>query len=297
MRRFQIALYVITSLSHAVLALGLAAALGRAGIPHAGWLAVLGSLSLVAPIRGRLANARLDRPIPRWRLILVEELYYAHWCGAAAACPVFLAGALALALHAIFAGVSGLGARLGEAALASYAGALLVALYAVFVRRRWVRVRTIDIPVEGLGAGFEGYRIAHLSDLHIGSLWPRPRAAPWIARLRELDADLVALTGDYVATSTAFHADIVEALEAMHGRDGTFAIMGNHDYFGAGGEQLVRMLRERGVTVLRNEHTTLSRGRRVAHRRGRGRHVERDGQSRTRARGARGGRPGDRARP
>src|SRR5580704_11892188 len=231
MRRFRIALFILTSISHGVLALGLASALGYAGAPHAGWLALAASLALTAPIGGRLASARRDRPIPLWRIVLVEELYHAHWCAAAGACPAFLAAALGLAVHAIFAGPAGLGARLGAAALASYLCALLVALYAVFVRRRWVRVRTIDIPVAGLGAGFEGYRIAHLSDLHIGYLWPRPRAERWIARLRDIDADLVALTGDYVASSTAFHLDIAEVLGAMRGRDGAFAVMGNHDYF------------------------------------------------------------------
>jgi predicted MPP superfamily phosphohydrolase len=260
MRRFRIALFILTSISHGVLALGLASALGYAGAPHAGWLALAASLALTAPIGGRLASARRDRPIPLWRIVLVEELYHAHWCAAAGACPAFLAAALGLAVHAIFAGPAGLGARLGAAALASYLCALLVALYAVFVRRRWVRVRTIDIPVAGLGAGFEGYRIAHLSDLHIGYLWPRPRAERWIARLRDIDADLVALTGDYVASSTAFHLDIAEVLGAMRGRDGAFAVMGNHDYFAGGGEHLVRVLRARGVTVLRNEHSTLSRG-------------------------------------
>jgi predicted MPP superfamily phosphohydrolase len=259
MRRFRILLYTLTWVSHAVLALALAYGLALARVPHAGWIAIAAAAALASLIGRRLRAARLDRPIPPWRLVLVEELYFAHWCAAVASCPLFLAGALGLAAHAIFAGAAGLGARIGAAALASYAAALAISLYGVFVRRRWVRVRTLDIPVAGLGEGFDGYRIAHLSDLHIGYLWPRPRAERWITRVRGIDADLVALTGDYVASGEAFHEDVAEVIGALRGRDGTFAVLGNHDYFGDG-DRLARLLRGRGVTVLCNEHTTVSRG-------------------------------------
>ncbi len=78
-------------------------------------------------------------------------------------------------------------------------------------------------------------------------------------RLATLDADLVALTGDYVTSGTAFHDDIAKTIEAMRGKDGAIAVMGNHDYFGDG-EPLIHLLRERGVLLLRNENIELRRG-------------------------------------
>jgi predicted MPP superfamily phosphohydrolase len=127
------------------------------------------------------------------------------------------------------------------------------------VRRRWVRVRTVDVPIAGLGVAFDGYRIAHLSDLHIGGLCPRARAERWCARVAALDVDLVALTGDYVTHGDAFHEDIAAVLSSMRARDGVIAVLGNHDYFGDI-EALVTLLRARGVEVLRNQHRTLARG-------------------------------------
>ena len=121
------------------------------------------------------------------------------------------------------------------------------------------RVRTIDIAIPGLGESFEGYRIAQLSDLHIGSMCPRSRGDRWVERVNKLDVDLVALTGDYVTSGTAFHRDIAGMLSNLRARDGVFAVMGNHDYFGDG-DALVRLLREGGIRVLRNESTTLARG-------------------------------------
>ncbi|MFT3773597.1 MAG: metallophosphoesterase [Minicystis sp.] len=234
-------------------------ALAWMGAPHPGWLAVVIASIGVALLGGRLRRARSDGPIPRWRVLLVEEPYYAHWCATVAAWPLLLIAALGVMIHAAVTSTRDLGARLGAAALGAYGAALVISTYGVAVRRRWVRVRTIDVPVAGLGAAFDGYRIAHLSDLHVGGLWPRRRAEGWIARVRDLDVDLVALTGDYVTHGNAFHDDVAAVLGALRGRDGAVAVMGNHDYFGDA-EPLVARIRARGVTMLRNEHLSLARG-------------------------------------
>jgi predicted MPP superfamily phosphohydrolase len=250
MLRVRIAIYAITLVTHALFGAGLSYGLGRIGTPQPAWVAVAVAACLVAALPGRLRQARPDRPIGGARLVLLEEPYYAHWCAAVLACPLAMVGAPpAVAL----------GAPLGAALLGSYGLALLLTMYGVLVRRRWVRVRTIDVAIPGLDAAFDDYRIAHLSDLHIGGLWPRTRTRRWIHLTNALDADLVALTGDYVTNGTAFHGDIAAVLAELRGRDGTLAIMGNHDYFGDG-EPLVALLRARGISVLRNEHVVLSRG-------------------------------------
>ncbi len=245
-----IVIYAITLVSHAPFAAGLAFGLARLGVPGAGWVAVAVAALLVYGLRGRLSRALADRPVALWRVLLIEEPYYAHWCATVASWPIFLLAAI----PAVYAGLG-----LGGAALGAYVAGLALAAYGVFVRRHRVRVRTIDVPIPGLGQAFEGYRIAQLSDLHIGGLWPRARAWRWVEHVNALDVDLVALTGDYVTHGTAFHEDIAAVLSALRGRDGAVAVMGNHDYFGDG-EPLVALLRARGVSVLRNEHIPLTRG-------------------------------------
>lgn len=259
MRRFQIAIFTITLVAHVPFALAVAFALGRAGAPYPGLFAIVIAALGVALLGGRLRRARADGPIPDWKLRLVEEPWYAHWCAAVLACPLFVLALLVLLVRALVAGAAGLGAEIGAAALVSYGAALSLCGYGVLVRRRWVRVRTIDVPVTGLGAAFDGYRIAHLSDLHIGGLWPRRRAQRWVERVRDLEVDLVALTGDYVTQGEAFHEDIAAVVGQMRGRDGAIAVLGNHDYFGDA-EPLVALLRARGVIVLRNEHVAVGRG-------------------------------------
>jgi len=261
MRRLWIALLALTLVSHAPFAAALAFALGVTGVPHAGWLAVMLASMPVVLLKGRLARARADRAIPRWRRLLIEEPYHAHWLATVAALPLVALTGAGVLVHAALAsgGAFGLEKRLGAAALASYVAALLISGYGVMVRRRWVRVRTLDVPIAGLDAAFDGYRIAHLSDLHLGPYCPRARASRWSERVNALDVDLVALTGDYVTSGDAFHEDIAAVLSSMRARDGVFAVLGNHDYFGDI-EALVTRLRAGGVEVLRNQHRALVRG-------------------------------------
>ena len=259
MRRFWIALYTLTAVAHAPFAVGLARALSRASVPLPALFAALLSTAAALLIRGRVANARMDGVIARSRLYLVEEPFYVHWCATVVSAPLFAIGALAITARHLLGTTSSLTAALGDLAILTYLAALALSFYGVVVRRRWLRVRTIEISVPGLGPAFEGYRIAQLSDLHIGGLGPRRRAERWVSRANALDVDLVALTGDYVTSGTAFHHDIAAVLTALRARDGVFAVMGNHDYFGEG-EPMISLLRAGGVTVLRNEHRAITRG-------------------------------------
>lgn len=259
MRRFWIALYALTAVTHAPFALALARALARASAPLPALTSALLTTLALLLVRGRVANARMDGPLARWKLYLVEEPFYVHWCATLVSAPLFVVLALLIIARHLLGRATSLSGEMGDAALVSYLAALPLSFYGVVVRRRWVRVRTLEIFVPGLGASFEGYRVAQLSDLHIGGLTPRRRAQRWVARANALDVDLVALTGDYVTSGTAFHHDIAAAVSELRARDGVFAVLGNHDYFGEG-EPLISLLREGGATVLRNEHRTITRG-------------------------------------
>ena len=261
MRRFVLSLYGLTVLLHVPFALAAAHALALVGAPSAPAIAVVLAITLTALLRGRMRLLMNDRHRPRWRMIL-EEIYFTHWCATVPAGVLFLVGLLIAWVDALTTGSggsAGSSASVGEVALYAYAGGLALAIWSVVIRRRWVRIRTIDITVAGLGRAFDGYRIAQLSDLHIGGFCTRARGQRWTARANRLDVDLIALTGDYVTSGVAFHRDIAAVLCGLKARDGVIAVMGNHDYFGDG-EPLVTLLREGGIEVLRNQHRSLERG-------------------------------------
>lgn len=258
MRRFWIFLHLLTALCQVPFAIGLHHALAAFGVPGAPFVAIgaaaLSALLLRVPVRRAMA----DRPHRGALRLLAEELYFAHWCGALAGGLLFLVGLTALAIAGA-AAPSAVPLTVGGVAAGCYGAGFGISLYGVMVRRRWLRVRTLDVVIPGLGPAFDGYRIVQLSDLHVGSMCPRERVDAWVARANGLAPDLVALTGDYVTSGTAFHRDIAEAFGGLRARDGVMAVMGNHDYFGDG-EPLITLMRATGVTVLRNEHTVVARG-------------------------------------
>ncbi|HTJ81369.1 MAG TPA: metallophosphoesterase [Polyangiaceae bacterium] len=214
-----------------------------------GWTAgALIVAALAFLIRGRMALAIDDRPITRLRRFL-ERLYYAHWAGGIGSVILLVGTGIACAFGVL---------DLGLAATSAYTGGLALGLWAVFVRPRWVTVRTLEIPVRALPDALDGYRIAQLSDLHVGSLLPDDVARSWVRKTNALDVDLVALTGDYVTTGTRYHVAAGKLLGELRARDGVFAVLGNHDNFGDR-EPLVSTLAATGVHLLQNERMAITR--------------------------------------
>lgn len=90
----------------------------------------------------------------------------------------------------------------------------------------WVRLRVVDLAVEGLPPELEGLRIAHLSDFHLGngSRGERAveRAVDWVAARQP---DVTAVTGDLLASVRAY-----PRLERLLARlPNAYAVRGNHD--------------------------------------------------------------------
>lgn len=260
MRRFFTGLWAFTALVHLVFLGAARELLDRLGFPHPGALALVLTIALVALLRFRLDLLANDRRISSVRRAF-ELLYFTHWCAAVASASLYLAGG-ALVLLATFLGRwTGEGPPMthGSLFLASYAAGFVLATYGVWIRARRTRVRAVEVPVRGLDPAFDGYRIAQLSDLHVGSLLSRRRALGWVETANRLAADLVVCTGDYVTSGVSFHEDIADVIGALRARDAVIAILGNHDYFGLG-EPLISLLPKRGVVLLRNQRHTLARG-------------------------------------
>ncbi len=125
--------------------------------------------------------------------------------------------------------------------------------------RRVPRVVEIDVPVAGLHPDLDGLRIIQLSDVHIG---PTIRGT-WLDKVIDvvngLDADVVALTGDFV---DGFVDDLVPemgALGRISAKHGSFFVTGNHEYYWDG-PAWCRAINQLGPRSLINEHVVIERG-------------------------------------
>ena len=209
-------------------------------------------------LRRFIAQMR-DEPRPRWVTRGFDEPLFVHFGASTFALLLSpLCGLIAL----VWAAWQGSLARgfddLRLASSGAYALGFLLSVWAIWIERRWVKVRRMDVAIADLPAEFEGYRIAQLSDLHVGSFDPKSRALEWVAISNALEPDLVAVTGDLVTSGRGFYRDVAEALGALRAKDGVFVSMGNHDQ--SNNDELTRLVAEHGAIVLRNSSQSIRRG-------------------------------------
>jgi len=110
-------------------------------------------------------------------------------------------------------------------------------------------VRLTDLP-----PNFDGYRILHLSDLHLDL---EPSLTPIIIEhISALDYDLAVITGDYRAGTGGKYKlaidetrKVIQALKAPK-----YGILGNHDFI-----EFVPFLEDAGLPILLNETIPLQR--------------------------------------
>ena len=95
-------------------------------------------------------------------------------------------------------------------------------------------------------------RIAALGDIHFDPVYEEAYLADVASTLTDLEADLIAYTGDFF-TGTARRAQaLANILSQATARLGSYAVLGNHDYL-VGRELVTRALDRMGIRVLCNE--------------------------------------------
>jgi uncharacterized protein len=153
------------------------------------------------------------------------------------------------------------------AGLTLVAGALGVAgaEYAWNVEPKWVEIVSIHVRMPRLAPAFTGYRIAQISDLHLGDWLTAPQLAQIVRTVNGLGADLIAVTGDFVTYHAEAQAqDLITTLRGLHAPDGVTAILGNHDHW-TNHYVIRRVIAESGMLDLNNVVHTLQRGGALLH--------------------------------
>jgi predicted MPP superfamily phosphohydrolase len=168
-------------------------------------------------------------------------------------------------------GIAALGARLASSppedparrvALARWLSAL-VGLGAVGLGgvgfanvMRAVAVKRVRIELAKLPASLSGYRIALISDVHIGPTIGREFLEDVVRRVNALAPDLIAVAGDLVDGRVADLGNLVVPLKELRARDGVFFVTGNHEYY-SGVDEWLAFLPTLGLKVLKNERVAI----------------------------------------
>ena len=109
--------------------------------------------------------------------------------------------------------------------------AVAVATWGMYEGVRLPDVKRVEIAWDELPPAFDGYRIVHLSDLHCSTAARRGRIERIVARVNALDADLVAITGDFVDGRVADREHDLAPLADLKARDGVVGCTGNHEAY------------------------------------------------------------------
>lgn len=130
--------------------------------------------------------------------------------------------------------------------------ASLMLVYGALIEPRRLEVTRHRFHVADLSPSLEGFTILQLTDFHWGSVGiTRRNLRHVIETANSLNADLVALTGDYIMRQPKFLPGIQDFLRCLTAKCGIYAVAGNHERHA--GSELESALGSVGIRLLDNE--------------------------------------------
>ncbi|MFA7448546.1 MAG: metallophosphoesterase [Weeksellaceae bacterium] len=104
-------------------------------------------------------------------------------------------------------------------------------VYAIFKSAYRFKIHRVEVHSKDLPSNFDGLKIVHISDLHVGSFSYRYRILEKVVHLiNDLNADLILFTGDLVNNYAWELKGWDQVLNKLSAKKGKFAVLGNHDY-------------------------------------------------------------------
>ena len=103
--------------------------------------------------------------------------------------------------------------------------------WGALVNRYEVDIEEIVVEINDLPASFDDYKIAQISDLHLGTFnGDTIFVSKLVDIINTLDVDLVAFTGDIVNRKSEELLPYESLLSRIQAKDGVLSVLGNHDY-------------------------------------------------------------------
>ena len=125
---------------------------------------------------------------------------------------------------------------------------------------RAIELRHNDILLPHLPAAFDGFRILHISDLHLDMADDMPHTLS--RAVGDVDYDACVLTGDFRGKTFGDYQAALDGMRQVRGQlnGAVYGVLGNHDTL-----RMLPALEDMDIRMLMNESLTLTRGDAVVH--------------------------------
>ncbi len=131
-----------------------------------------------------------------------------------------------------------------------------IGLYGLTIGWKHLEIKHVELAFDNLPEEFDGYKIAHLSDLHVGTYGHRTRFLQKVVDcVNKENSDLVVFTGDIVNTEPEELLPFKDELSRLKANDGVVSVLGNHDYCLYGDRSRWSDVREGGLKVAEIEYS------------------------------------------
>lgn len=108
---------------------------------------------------------------------------------------------------------------------------LTVMFYGYRFGRFQLHVQRTNYTSAQVPATFNGYKIVHISDLHLSSLADSPAFLQRVIdTISAQNPDLICFTGDFVGFGVEEAIPFTPILGQLHAKDGIASVLGNHDF-------------------------------------------------------------------
>jgi uncharacterized protein len=119
-------------------------------------------------------------------------------------------------------------------------------------------LRRIEFAYPNLPAKLDGLKIAHMTDVHLGSYISANKVQKLVALLHEESPDLLAITGDFVDDVSLLPDTMARLKPFLESLPlGAWFCMGNHEHL-RGAAPIRKILQECGIKILDNQHQQIS---------------------------------------
>jgi hypothetical protein len=135
---------------------------------------------------------------------------------------------------------------------ATFFGAAIATSIYGLANASWLRVTSVTVKLANLPSNWHGGTVALVADLHLGNVRSDRFARRIVAKLQQIQPDVVLISGDLFDGSKADLGALLETWKGLSAPAGVYFVTGNHEEFTDRAKYLDAVERA-GIRVLNNE--------------------------------------------